>query len=771
MICRCFTYLLMFLFVPASMLLAENIGEWPRDVQVESGTITVYEPQIDSLEADVLSGRAAVAFTTNSGGEPVFGATWFTGKVDIDRDAREVSYRTLEMTEVRFPKGNEKVAAELTDVIKKSFSSWNLTSSLDSLLTSLAAAESEEKAASELKNNPPAIIYRDHPALLVIIDGKEQLQAIENSSYESVVNTPYPLVRSMEDGYFHLNAAEGVWYISRLVDGPWTYNTDPPADLVAMVKDSKKEDSTSTDATSAAGEKITSDKAPEIVVAHEPSELVVSDGKAEFAPLVDDLLSMSNTDSSVFMDVTEQQYYMVISGRWYQASSMDSAWNYIDAEALPAAFARIPDDSNYADIRAYVAGTDEAREAVVDAQIPQTASVKRETVPINVIYDGKPKFETVDGTTLQFAVNCSETVIQAGSTYYLVKDAVWYLSSSADGPWQVSDHAPPGIDKTRPSSPVYNAKYVYVYDSTPEVVYVGYTPGYLCSYVYGPTIVYGTGWYYRPWITPYYYYPRHATWGFSVTYNTWSGWGFGLGWSSGLFHVGFYSGGGWHRHPWYGPRLYGPGGYRPGIHNYRRGNVNIGNTININNRTFMGNNLYRDNRQIANIRNTTNLKNINRKDVQNTIGTINKGSINRGTVNKQSLESKAAQIKHERKANNVYTDKKGNIYRNDKGAWQQQQSGKWNNVKDLPSDRHLSTPTRANISKGAGGNSDRIKQAKTQMSQMPVSRPSTTSMATKAHTPRPSSGYSRPSSIQRQSHARARSAGGGHGGAGRMKRR
>lgn len=88
------------------------------------------------------------------------------------------------------------------------------------------------------------------------------------------------------------------------------------------------------------------------------------------------------------MDVTEQKYYMVISGRWYQASSMESKWEYIDSESLPVSFAKIPDDSKYADVKAYVAGTDEAREAIVDAQIPQTATVKRETVDIKVVYDG-----------------------------------------------------------------------------------------------------------------------------------------------------------------------------------------------------------------------------------------------------------------------------------------------------------------------------------------------------------------------------------------------
>ena len=45
-------------------------------------------------------------------------------------------------------------------------------------------------------------------------------------------------------------------------------------------------------------------------------------------------------------------------------------------------------------------------------------------------------------------------------------------------------------------------KYAYVYDVTPQVVYVGCTPGYYGTYVWGPTIVYGTGYWYRPRVSP-----------------------------------------------------------------------------------------------------------------------------------------------------------------------------------------------------------------------------------------------------------------------------
>ncbi len=181
-------------------------------------------------------------------------------------------------------------------------------------------------------------------------------------------------------------------------------------------------------------------------------------------------------------------------------------------------------------------------------------------------YDGNPSFEPVAGTDLEYADNTGSTVIQSDRTYYLVEDGVWYVSDTPSGPWQVSDYRPQQVDTISPTSPVYNVKYVTIYDSTPDVVYVGYTPGYTGSYVYHNTIVYGTGWYYQPWVSPRYYYPRLGTWGFHANYNSWSGWNFGLSWGWGPFNISYYSGGYWHRNHYWHHRHYGrwgPRGYRP----------------------------------------------------------------------------------------------------------------------------------------------------------------------------------------------------------------
>ena len=70
---------------------------------------------------------------------------------------------------------------------------------------------------------------------------------------------------------------------------------------------------------------------------------------------------------------------------------------------------------------------------------------------------------------------------------------MWYIADDPEGPWSVSDTRPLGVEDIPPSCPVYDVRWVYVYDSTPEVVYVGYVPGYLGWYPYYGTVVYGTG--------------------------------------------------------------------------------------------------------------------------------------------------------------------------------------------------------------------------------------------------------------------------------------
>lgn len=558
---------LVLLLAGLSPVLAQETG-WPRTVALDEGTVTIYEPQVDEMSDDFVRFRAALAYREKPGGEPVFGAGWFESELQVDRFSGTAHPVGMKVTQTRFPVEAD-VQSRLSEAMAQPSFAANFSFSLDELEQSEKATRAEKLASEQLNTEPPKIIYRDKPALLVNIDGDPVIRDIENSRYEAVINTPYPLIRDRKD--YYLNAADGVWYRAGEATGPYRYEDAVPAGILDLVKPDGSDDGESR-ATLALSEKVTAANAPEIVVSTEPAELIVTEGPAAFVPLVDDLLVLNNSDDDVFLHLGEQQYYIVLAGRWYRSKSLAGPWSYHDSNSLPAAFAQIPAESDQADSRVHVAGTEEANEAVLEAQVPQTAAVKRGEADVEVQYDGDPEFEPVDGTEMVYAANTGSTVIHSDGLYYLVEDGVWYVSTSPNGPWSVAVARPDQVRVILPSSPVYNVKYVYVYGYTPDVVYVGYTPGYLGSYVYGSTVFYGSGWYYRPWVSPRYYYPHHSTWGFHVRYDPWYGWNFGLSWAWGPFSFSYWPGGYWHHHHHWHHRHYGywgPHGYRPRHHHHR----------------------------------------------------------------------------------------------------------------------------------------------------------------------------------------------------------
>jgi hypothetical protein len=92
--------------------------------------------------------------------------------------------------------------------------------------------------------------------------------------------------------------------------------------------------------------------------------------------------------------------------------------------------------------------------------------------------------------------------------------------------------------------------YAQVYGSTPDEVYVGYTPGYLGTEVCPDhVVVYGTGWYYPPYIGSY-WVGSPWTYGFGVGFADNWGIGFGFGFGAGEW-LGTWS------HPWWGPYDWG----------------------------------------------------------------------------------------------------------------------------------------------------------------------------------------------------------------------
>lgn len=191
------------------------------------------------------------------------------------------------------------------------------------------------------------------------------------------------------------------------------------------------------------------------------------------------------------MDVKSQQFYALLAGRWFRASSLEGPWEWVPGEQLSEDFSRIPPDSPKGHVLASIPGTVQAREAVIANQIPQTATVRRSEAKLDVKYDGPPQFQPIEGTGMEYAINTPAEVIHAAGRYYSVQHGVWFVADSALGPWAVAEMIPAEIYTIPPSCPLYHDRYVYVYDSTPEYVYVGYAQGYMGAFVTDGVVVFG----------------------------------------------------------------------------------------------------------------------------------------------------------------------------------------------------------------------------------------------------------------------------------------
>ena len=523
---------------------------WPRQIPGVPGAVTLFEPEIDAYRDSSLDVRAAVSVTPAGSGEPVFGEVWLDCSVRPEVRGQEVTVVAARVLALRFPRGEAADSAAVASALEQGIPGLAVAFPLARLRTATAASHGAQEALSDA---PPAILVRDHPAVLVLIDGDPAFVDVEGTSLRRVANTPYFLVQDNGSGRLFLKGGEQ-WYTATATGGPWEQTENPPAEAVTLAAHSAAEHQAGDSAAVAAA-----GQTPEIIVSTAPAELIASDGPLRMSPIAGTgLLYAANTTSRLFLEIDTQEYYFLSSGRWYRSKGLGGPWSHVASAGLPADFARIPPGSERDDVLASVAGTVPAKDAVLDAQIPQVAEVDRSKAATSLQYDGQPQFAPIEGTPMSYALNASTPVISLRGRFFNCDRGVWFVSSSPQGPWEVCTRVPPVIYTIPPSSPVYYVRYVRVYGFTPYVVYAGYTPGYTGAYVYGGTVVYGTGYRYRPWFRNY-YYARPWTWGFGVYYNPWTGWA--MGYPTPWWHPwGWFAYGGWR--VVYGG-WWGPVGYRP----------------------------------------------------------------------------------------------------------------------------------------------------------------------------------------------------------------
>lgn len=653
---RLFTVLLTFLVTSLSFSSsAEGDLAWPLEIFVDAGVIVIYQPQPDALDGVSLTARAAVGLEMKGLNEPLFLSILFKTTLDTDHQNRTAILRDIVITDVVFPTDTADKSKEkrFRSIVETELTKRELKINLDNLIATLDATNEPKNETASLNTQAPLIRFVNEPAVLISIDGPPQIREVEG--IQRVVNTPYTIVQDPLDKYWYLNADANRWYKTKELSGEWLLDDNTPPYVQNFAP--KSEINNEAGVTNAS--EAVSTENPRIILATEPTELISSVGEPMLTPIAGTkLLYVSNTDSDVFMDTPSSTYYILLSGRWYQSKSTEGPWKYTHGNDLPADFFNIPANSDFANVRYAIPGTEEAQDAVREAELPQTATVDRKTASLMVEYDGEPQFEAIANTSLTYATNTATPVIYAEQQYYAVDEAVWFVANTPKGTWQVASEIPDEIYQIPPESPLYYVTFVEIYSSTPDDVHLGYTQGYTNAYVDDGTVVYGTGYNHRGWVGRN-YYPRASTWGFHARYTPRRGWNQGLSYSSSrfAFNIGR---GSWYRGSWWGPSRYR--GYRQGYKHGNRAGFRAGYRVG----KHSDNNLYRSKRNVARTK----------------------------VSPRRAVNINTPRVANNRK-NNVYVDRNGNVHRNNKGQWEKRTNKGWaNNQLNQPA--KVATPRAQN---------------------------------------------------------------------------
>jgi hypothetical protein len=521
--------------VPAAPAAANAVpdGGWPRYYDVDGGgTATLYQPQIATWENQKhMIAWSAVSFERKDLKQPALGTIKIEANTKVALDDRLVNFEDFTIAESNFSSLSRDQTRELLAGLQKGVPTTERVIALDRVLAAVDKSAIRPKETPGVKADPPRVFSSTRPAVLVGFDGDPIWSPIKDVDLRYAVNTNWDVFEVGAAKTLYLRNNDN-WFKATDLKGPW----EPAGTLPQSFRNLPADDNWKDVKAAVPGKSISAKAMPTIFVASEPAELLVLTGEPSYVLVPGtDLLWVNNTESDLFRLGKTGAFYYLVAGRWFSSPGLDGPWTFA-TPTLPADFQKISVEHPRSRVLASVPGTEQANEAVLLAEIPHTARVDAKQLKApEVKYAGDPKFEPISETTVARAVNTDKDVIKVGDLYYMCFQAVWFMSRTPTGPWEVAKTVPKEIYTIPASSPAHSVTYVTVQEddnSNDEWVTFAYVAAYTGMAVAWGCAVWGTGWYYPPYIGyggfyPFYYpYPR--TYGMGAWYNPYTG-GFGRG--------------------------------------------------------------------------------------------------------------------------------------------------------------------------------------------------------------------------------------------------
>ncbi len=504
---------------------AQPDGGWPRRYVAPDGAeIVIYEPQIMSWEnQQQMTLLAAVSYLPKGSTMPQLGTITAEAHTRVSVEQRLVDFSSFGIIRSNFPGATREQAGAAVAAIKASMPVRERVIALDRVLAYLDASSIRPKNVDGVKADPPVVFFSTRPAVVVNLDGNPVWSPIQGNELRVAVNTNWDLFEHPSSKTLFLRH-ETTWMKASDLNGPWVAAGQLPASFAKLPADENWKEVRA----ALPGRTVAASALPTVFVSTKPAELILLRGQPQYEPVGGTrLLWVRNTEADVFRLGSGGPVYFLVAGRWFSAPDFRGPWTFA-TPTLPAEFAKIPLEHERSRVLASVPGTQEAAEAVLLAQVPQTARVSKKMVSApDVAYSGDPEFQPIESTSVARATNTDKDVFKVGNLYYMCFQGVWFQSSTASGPWEVTGDVPQQIYEIPVSSPSHHVTYVTVEDDDDEWVVYASAAAYTGLMVAWGTAVWGTGYYYPPYIGygglyPA-YYPHYPTYGYGARYNPWTG--------------------------------------------------------------------------------------------------------------------------------------------------------------------------------------------------------------------------------------------------------
>ncbi|HEX5214492.1 MAG TPA: hypothetical protein VFV98_03465 [Vicinamibacterales bacterium] len=500
-------------------------GNWPRVYFTAKGArLIVYQPQIAGWEQQkLMTAYSAVSYTPKNDPAQKMGTIKISANTRVSVADRLVDFSALKIVESNFPTLDKPQIQDIIDEITR-MPMPDRVIALDRVLASIDKSSIIPKNIEGVKADPPVIFFSQTPAIIVNVDGEPIWGRIPENDLMFAVNTNWDLFQLEPAKTFFLRN-DKTWLKAASIEGPWSPAGKLPPSFSKLPKDENFKDVVA----AVPGKSLSAKSMPKVFVSQKPAELILLKGAPAYEAVEGtQLLWVSNTESDVFRVGKTGLVYYLVAGRWFSSPGFEGPWTFATT-ALPADFQKIPLEHDRSRVLASVPGTSQAAEAVMLASIPENATVDKKGVKAPEVQyaGGKPEFKPIETTTVERAVNTDKDILKVGDLYYMCFQGVWFIASKPEGPWEVTGAVPKEIYEIPASSPAHNVTYVTVVEDNPTTVVYETSPAYTGLMIAWGCAVWGTGYYYPPYVHygGFYpaYYPFYPTYGYGAWYNPWTG--------------------------------------------------------------------------------------------------------------------------------------------------------------------------------------------------------------------------------------------------------